>query len=311
MIQIKVIDAVFLAESVTTRSNVLVMINQAKNELERKKMSPYAKLGRVSGQSIRGWLRHALEKLLLQNGVSVCHPLLKVSVTADRNKEYYQRDLALGYHARGECKATGGCLVHQMFGDLDLPGNLVVPSILFFPTTTGDGSATKNVNKLFGTVGGGRLEVVHNSPRCRSQTHQVYMAIETLAGVMIEAPVKLVLRTPNKNHEIVLLKALEYLKTMVQGCDFDYLLGGMRTSGYGKAAILPLETKKPKRKNKSLIPEEEAEVEEESPESAKLAIQFELKDAEAAKLEAEFQDVIDKEKVKFPIVKEDSPKKED
>jgi len=87
----KVIETVFLAESVTTRANNLVMINNAKNEADRKKMSPFAKLGRVAGQSIRGWIRHAMEKLLIQQGVSVCH----------RNKDFLRKVL-LGQFGFGE-----------------------------------------------------------------------------------------------------------------------------------------------------------------------------------------------------------------
>jgi len=97
----KVIETVFLAESVTTRANNLVMINNAKNEADRKKMSPFAKLGRVAGQSIRGWIRHAMEKLLIQQGVSVCHPLNSPSVTADRNKDFLRKVL-LGQFGFGE-----------------------------------------------------------------------------------------------------------------------------------------------------------------------------------------------------------------
>ena len=47
----KMIETVFLAESVTTRSNNLVMITNPKNEVDRKKQSPFAKIGRVGGQN--------------------------------------------------------------------------------------------------------------------------------------------------------------------------------------------------------------------------------------------------------------------
>ncbi len=99
----KVINTVFLAESVMTRSNILVMVSHPKSEAERKSQSPFSKLGRIGGQTIRGWLRHAVEKLLLQNGISVCHPLCTISITADRNKDYFRNDLLRGYHPRGEC----------------------------------------------------------------------------------------------------------------------------------------------------------------------------------------------------------------
>jgi len=296
----KIIQAVLLCESFTNRSNVLVMFNHAKNELERKHISPFAKIGRISGQSLRGWLRHAIEKLLLQHGVSVCHPLAQMSVTSDRNKKYYtEEDLTLGYHPRGSCADEGGCLVYQMFGDLDAPGNLVTPSVYFYPTTTGDGTATKEINKVFGTIGGGRIEITHCSPRARKNTHQTYMAIESAAGVMIKAPIHLILKGGNKDHEVVLLKALEFLKTMVQGYEFDFLLGGMRDQGYGRAAILPMVPKKKKSRSKTLVPEEEDANEN----NGSLTIQFKLKNTDATKLDADFLAIVEKEKTRFPVEK--------
>ena len=145
----KVFDLVFLCEAVVTRNNLLVMIPQPKSAAARKKMSPYAKLGRISGHTVRGWLRHAAEKLLIEHGVSVCHPLSRMSVTNKRNKGYFKKDLALGYHERGGCKDQGGCLIYNLFGDLDKLGNLMVQSVYFFPTTSGSGAATKNINKFF------------------------------------------------------------------------------------------------------------------------------------------------------------------
>jgi len=195
-----------------------------------------------------------------------------------------------------------------MFGDLDQPGNLITQSVNFYPTTSGNGTATKNVNKLFGVVGSGRLEVVRNSPRCRSQTHQVYMSIENLAGVMIEAPLKLILRTHNKDQETILLKTLEFLKIQVQNNEFDFLLGGMRTAGYGKAAILPLIPKRAKKpKNKTLIPVEDPEsTNSEKEDTNGYTIQFNLKKADGSKLETAFQEVVSKWKEKFPLKQEDA-----
>jgi len=303
----KVIDKVFLCESVTTRSNNLVLITHAKNEADRKKQSPYAKLGRVSGQSIRGWLRHAVEKLLIQQGVSVCHPLSTISVTADRTKGYFQEDLGAGYHSRGDCKAAGGCPVFNLFGDLEHPGNLLVQSVYFFPTVSGDGTVTKNVNKMFGTMGSGRVEVINNSPRCRTATHVAFMTIEHLAGVMIEAPFKLILRQPNPSHEIILSKGLDFLNAMVKGYEFDFLLGGMRSAGYGRAGLLPLEPKKVKKRGKNAGSSEEAEEQEgnmeEEPKGYK--IQFNMKNEDAITLETKFQEIMALEREKFPIKKEE------
>ncbi len=293
-----IIPAILLCESFTNRSNVLVMVGQAKSERDRKQTSPYAKVGRIAGQTIRGWIRHAMEKLLLTNGVSVCHPISKISATSDRNKNYYKEDLVIGYHSRGECADQGGCLLYQIFGDLNAPGNLIVPSAYYYPTTSGNGTATREINKLFGSVGGGRIELTHSSPRARAKSHQTYMSMETIVGVMIKAPVNLLLIQNNRAHEIVLLKTLEFLKIMNQEYQYDYLLGGMRGQGYGRAAILPMEkkTKKKMATQKSLTSSENLDT---PGEVSGYKIQFKLTKPQSEKLEAEFQTVITKEKTKF------------
>lgn len=306
----KTIDTVFLAESVTTRSNTLVMITNPKNEADRKKQSPFAKVGRVPGQSIKGWLRHAMSKLLIDQGVSVCHPLSEVSVTAERNKEYFEQDLAIGYHSRGSCQANGGCLIYQLFGDLNKPANLMTKSVYFYPSTSGNGTATTNLNKAFGTVGSGRIEIINSSPRCQKETHLVFLTVEHVSGVAIEAPLKLILRQSNPDYEIVVLKTLDYLNTMVQNEEFDFLLGGMRSSGYGRAKVLPLIPKKAKTNKTKTGETEISELEtdgngSEAEESAKgYKIQFKYKKEEAANLDEKFQKIAIREREKFPIKSE-------
>jgi hypothetical protein len=308
----KVFDLVFLCEAVVTRNNLLVMIPQPKSAAARKKVSPYAKLGRVSGHTMRGWLRHAAEKILIEHGVSVCHPLSRMSVTNKRNIDYYKKDLALGYHERGACKEEGGCLIYNLFGDLDKLGNLMVQSVYFFPTTSGNGSATKNINKFFNSVGGGRLEVINSSPRARAETHQTYMAIEDIAGVMIEAPFHLILHEEHHDQEILLLKTLEFLKTEMRQWNIDHMLGGMRNSGYGRAVVLELEpgrSRTGKKKQEASGKKETSEKDEKLDEAASeeeattgtVKIKFELRKSELAKLESEFSELVERERAKFPL----------
>ncbi|NVM53921.1 MAG: hypothetical protein HWN66_09480 [Candidatus Helarchaeota archaeon] len=303
----KIFDTVFLAESVTTRANNLVMITHPKNERDRKKVSPFTKIGRIGGHTIKGWIRHAMAKLLISHGISVCHPLSKISITGDRNKEYFKKDLALGYHSRGECANNGGCLLYHMFGDLDKPANLMTKSVYFYPTISGNSNATRNINRAFGTVGRGRLEVINSSPRCQSESHQVYMTVEHISGVAIEAPLKLILRNSTPDQEVVLLNTLNFLNTMVQNEKFDYLLGGMRTSGYGRANILLLEPKrkKKKQKNASLLENENIALELEEENLKGFKIQFKLEKEVAKDLEKKFQKIIEKEKEKFPIIEKE------
>jgi hypothetical protein len=240
----------------------------------------------------------------------VCHPLSKINVTAERNKEYFKNDLAIGYHSRGECQPNGGCLIYQLFGDLDKAANLMTKSVYFYPSTSGNGTATTNLNKAFGSIGSGRVEIINSSPRCQKDTHRVYLTVEHISGVAIEAPLKLILRQSNPDHEIVLLKTLDFLNTMVQNEEFDFLLGGMRTQGYGRAKVLPLipkKTKIGKRKeaDAGLLEQEPEENNSEAEETAETyKIQFKYKKEDAAELEEKFQNIMIQEKEKFPIISE-------
>jgi len=117
---------------------------------------------------------------------------------------------------------------------------------------------------------------------------------------MIKAPMNLILKDGNKDHEVVLLKALEFLKTMIQGYEFDFLLGGMRDQGYGRATILPMTPKKNKKsKSKTLIPLDAAK--ESTEENGNLTNQFKLKKTDALKLDSDFLAIVEKEKTRFPI----------
>ncbi len=300
----KCIETTFLAKAVTNRNNPLVMIPVAKNERDRKQTSPFAKLGFISGTTLRGWLRHAIEKLLLEHEVSVCHNIPDDSVTAARNKIYYKEDHTLGYHSWGSCNPNGGCLIYQLFGFRDVPGNLLVPSILYYPTTTGNGSATTNINKAFGGIGQGRVDGVRNSPRARKNSHQTYLSIEYLAGIAIEAPFKLILHEANEDHETLIRMGLHYLNEMIQADEFDFLLGGMRNQGFGKATALPMVEKKKRKSSKSQI----LGAEENAPsggKSPRMEIEFKTDKTRFKILETKFQALITKEKMRgFAIKKE-------
>ena len=232
----------FIAESICTRTDILVRYNRSQGIEDQKKLSAFTKLGRIPAESIRGWVRHGMEKLLLNHGVSPCHSLPSNTMTSDRNKEVFKKDLALGYHPRGSCKdnENGECMVYAIFGDLAKPSNLIIPSAYFYPTGNGNSTVTGDHQKLFGSVGSGRLEISRNSPRSRNGTHIPFMSSETQAGTMIKAPFTLILREDNEDHYILLLKTLEFLLEHATNFDFDHLLGGKRTSGYGRAAIVKL-----------------------------------------------------------------------
>jgi len=219
---------------------MFVRYNRSQGIEDQKKLSNFVKLGRIPSESIRGWIRHGMEKLLLKLGVSVCHPLPSNTMTSDRNKEVFANDLTLHYHARGECKEKGGCIIYNMFGDLNKPGNLIVPSGYFYPTSNGISTITNEHQKIFGSIGTGRLEISRNSPRARKDTHIPFMSSETQVGTMIKAPYTLILRKNDNEQEALLIKTLEFLHENATNYNFDHLLGGKRTTGYGRVVIVKL-----------------------------------------------------------------------
>lgn len=296
----KVLECMFLAKAVSNRSINLVMINAPKNDADRKKMTPYAKVGRLGGQSIRGWIRFGLERLLIENGVSPCHPLAENSITGSRNKEYFKEDSSAGYHPRASCASNGngGCLVFKLFGHLNAPGNLLTSGVFFYPTTTGNGTATKDINRFFGDVGSGRVDIIQSSPRKRKGSHQVYLTTQTLVATMVRAPLKLVFHTPDPNQEIVVLKTLDYINQKVKDCEYDFLFAGLRNQGYGFAGIVPIIEKKSK-KNKVKDSQDESDDEASSSENHKL--QFKRTKKEASELNAEFARIMEEERKKFPL----------
>lgn len=280
----QIIKTFFLAEQVTTRSNIYVKFSQSQGIANQKKMSNYVKLGRIPSESIRGWIRNAMEHLLLENGVSICHPLPENTITAERNKPLYKEDLNLGYHPRGDCAKMSGCIIYHMFGDLDKPGNLMTPAVFFYPTS-GDGTITKDHNKIFNSIGGGRLEISNNSPRVRNNSHQPYMTTETVIGTAIKAPFNLILRQDDEFQKILVLKTLEYLYEKNTNFDFPFMLGGKRILGYGRAvAVFVNEKENFLTQNRNCIG---------------------IKKEEAELINEKFEKYIELERQKFPINKED------
>ena len=270
----------FIADAITNRSDIFVRFGPSQGIEDQKKLSNFVKLGRISGETIRGWIRNAMEHLLLEHGISICHPLPENTITADRNKEAYKKDLKLGYHPRNECKEDGGCLILKLFGDLNLPGNLMVRHVYFYPTSNG-GTITKNHQKIFRNVGTGRLELTKSSPRVRHNGYQPYMTSEITTGSMIEAPFQLILHEDDEDQYAVLMRTLEFLFEKINNDEFKYLLGGKRNCGYGRAVAVFLNESGnyiTKGRNNLGQKKEEAEI-----------------------IQEKFKDIVKEEKKKFPI----------
>ena len=231
----KVIEMVLLAESITTRSDMFVTFNNSQGIHDQKTLSGYTKLGRIPAETLRGWVRNAMEKLLLMKGVSICHPLPQNVIVNPRNKEYYEKDLLNGYHPRGECEKLfkKACPMLELFGDLNRPSKITIPSVYFYPAS-GGGTITNNISKVFGSIGQGRLDISRNSPRVRDNNYQVYMTSETITGVGIQAPWNIVIDDDNGYYEALVYKTLEFLFTKVMNNEKPFWCGGKRWFGYGR-----------------------------------------------------------------------------
>jgi len=208
-------------------------------------------------------------------------------MTADRNKKLFKRDLTLNYHPRGQCEKKGGCIIYRMWGDLDKPSNIIIPSVYFYPANTP--VFAKNHVKIFGNIGTGRLEIANQSPRERFESKTPFLCSENLCGVIIEAPITIILRKKDEFQKVLLYKTLEFLFNKVINNEFKFLLGGKRTSGYGRAVIV-----KCNNNGNYLIKGRNV---------------LGLKEEEALEIDKKFEQYIKEERKKFFIINKDNKEK--
>ncbi|MHA1271768.1 MAG: hypothetical protein ACTSPY_18420 [Candidatus Helarchaeota archaeon] len=232
----RILNFTIIIESVSTRNDIFVKFDKSKGIQDQKTLSNFIKLGHVPSTTLRGWIRHAMEILLIKNGLSICHPLPKNTITAERNKKMYAKDIELGYHPKGSCIKNGGCIIYRLFGDLNVPSNIIIPPVFFYPAKN---SIFKNIDKIFG-IGTGRMEITRSSPRIRSNSHGMYMTTESTTGVYVEAPFKIILRDGAEEFEPIIIKTMEYLFSEVMNWNYDHLLGGFRSFGHGRAVVIKL-----------------------------------------------------------------------
>ncbi|MHA1269822.1 MAG: RAMP superfamily CRISPR-associated protein [Candidatus Helarchaeota archaeon] len=274
----KKLNLYFISESISTSTDIYARFNSSKGIQDQKIISSFVKLGRLPSSSIRGWIRHAMEKLLLKHGISICHPLPENVMTAKTNQKRLEADLKLGYHPRASCIKQGGCILYKIFGDLNVPSTLIIPSIYFYPAKN---SQFKNHQKIF-NIGNGRIELERNSPRARIDGVGTYMTSESPVGIYIESPFTVILRDGCEAYEPILLKTFEFLSEKVLNWEYEFLLGGKRSFGFGRAVIVSLSEKGnflTKNRNSIGIPIEKSK-----------------------EIDEKFFELIKKEKEKFPII---------
>ena len=89
-------------------------------------------------QTLDEWLRSGIAKQLHREGVDVCHPWQGHAVDAD---EINWRILPKGYHKPGTCADEGRqCLLHELWGGPEYPGQLHRHPITFSAATPTDHS---------------------------------------------------------------------------------------------------------------------------------------------------------------------------
>ena len=102
--------------------------------------------GIIPSFSLSGWLRHGMEKVMNEQGASVCHP--GESNANFKSGDVYDRDLENGYHPKGSCidgsnspsdapsdhDSESGCLIFDLYGGFGgIPGKFMRRPIQFNP----------------------------------------------------------------------------------------------------------------------------------------------------------------------------------
>jgi len=59
--EISMLNATLIAEAVSTRTDMLVRFHKSQGIEDQKTISNFTKLGRIPGESLKGWIWHGME----------------------------------------------------------------------------------------------------------------------------------------------------------------------------------------------------------------------------------------------------------
>lgn len=194
--------------------------------------------------SLSGWLRHGIESVLQDKGITVCHP---GEANANfRKEDVYERDLSDGYHPKGAClpsddaPAAEGCPVLDLFGGFARkPGKFMRRPIQFGPNRSSIDYTRGQAEGHYRQIN--RNVVSRNEDDGREPLRNTtYDAVANLDGTW-----HLSLRESKPEFYALLHEALAFLNA--NNTHFMHQLGGARNFGAGivdTGLINPLYTDK-------------------------------------------------------------------
>lgn len=176
--------------------------------------------------SLNGWLRHGMERVLINDGVEACHPS-----NPDANlkrKEVYERDLGDGYHEKGSClkEHDQECLVFELYGGFQSkPGKFMRKPIRFSPVRS-------NVDQKNGEAEAHYRRINQNlTSRNREDKRVPFRNAEKDVLANLDGSWKLKFRELRPEYVYFLKKTVDFLQENNE--DFMHQLGGARNFGGG------------------------------------------------------------------------------
>lgn len=179
--------------------------------------------GIIPSFSLSGWLRHGMETVLINKGITVCHP--GESSANFQRAEVYERDLDSGYHEKGDCE-NNPCLIANIYGGFEnQPGILMRKPIRFTPVRShadfNNGEAEAHYRRLTRQV----------TSRNQNDNRVPFRSAEIDALANLDGTWKLVYRNTKKPYIGLLVETATYLNENKE--NFMHQLGGSKNFGGG------------------------------------------------------------------------------
>ena len=183
--------------------------------------------GIIPAFSLSGWLRHGMEKAIIERGGTACHP---GEPNANFRKDgVYNRDLEAGYHQKGECLEdddSNGCVILDLFGGFEnRPGKVMRRPIKFSPVRS-------SVDYTRGQAEGHYRRLNRNVvSRNKQDNREPLRNTELDAVANLDGSWHLSFRETKPEFVALLAEAIDYLNA--HKTDFIHQLGGARNFGGG------------------------------------------------------------------------------
>jgi len=183
--------------------------------------------GTIPPFSLSGWLRHGMEKVVQDHGQTACHP---GEANANFRKDgVYARDLAAGYHPKGDCLDSedgNGCVILDLYGGFNnRNGKVMRHPIQFSPVRSSIDYARGQAEGHYRRIN--RNVVSRNAADSREPLRNVeFDVVANLDGCW-----RLTFREPKPEFLGLLAETIDYLNA--HKTDLMHQLGGARNFGGG------------------------------------------------------------------------------